>query len=464
MCKHKKFLISFFFFFSLCPSFFSQESEGGQDASRISDSELADDDFDSFFENAEDTDEAIVTEDVQSGTNYDVKIGSLKIPIEVSGQLNTELGVAYLHDDGANDGTFYFDFKNYIHFVTRPDKYLALRGTLKTTMPKDSSDTEKEQSSHLLYIYEMYFDYLAFDRIYITAGKKKSVWGNIRLFSDYYDTTENISNTDNETVSDTTTDNVNDAQYTNILYDSRNYISGIIKVPFGNHTVTALAMYNDETNITSTRTENMSIAGSAEFVFLGTSLNIFGRRFKLKETEETRTDTTQLPIVGMELKRSILNFDVYGQTLIRIQDGWKTWDFFKSGFEDKSAFNRVISTIGMYRLWSDNAPYFGFNAEFQNIYRPEPSGSEHYFVNRFALQVGMAKIGPDKNIKPVFQWNHNITDKSGFIKTGVIFGRVMPHCDWRVGMKYEYGKMTSESSSKYTKLTIGTYLSIDLDY
>ena len=80
----------------------------------------------------------------------------------------------------------------------------------------------------------------------------------------------------------------------------------------------------------------------------------------------------------------------------------------------------------------------------------------------------MAKLGPDKNIKPALQWNHNITDGSGFIKAGVIFGRVMPHCDWRVGMKYEYGKVTIDSSTneshKYSKLTLGTYISIDLDY
>ena len=76
----------------------------------------------------------------------------------------------------------------------------------------------------------------------------------------------------------------------------------------------------------------------------------------------------------------------------------------------------------------------------------------------------MANLGPDKNIKPAIQWNHNITDKTGFFKAGVIFGRVMPHCDWRVGMKYEYGKVTTASSSKYTKLTLGTYISIDLDY
>ena len=454
-------------FFSVLFPVFSQSDNSENTAVLIEVADDSDDDLDDLFSDAEDSEKPVVTEEPNAGTNYNIQLGSLKFPIEVSGQLNTELGGAYIREDGIDDASFLFDFKNYIYFITRPDKYLALRGTLKTSMPKDGSDTEREQNNHLLYIYEFYFDYLAFDKIYITAGKKKSVWGNIRLFSDYYDTSENISNTDSETVSDTNDENVKDAQYTNILYDSREYISGIIKVPFGNHTITALAMYNDETNVSSTKTENMSIAGSAEFIFLNTSLNLFGRRFKLKD-EKPRTDTTQLPIIGLELKRTILNFDVYTQSIIRIQDGRKAFDFLSSGFDDKSAFNRFINTFGTYRLWSEKTPYIGFNFEYQNIYRPYPTDSQHYFVNRFAFQIGMAKLGPDKNIKPAIQWNHNITDSTGFIKAGVIFGRVMPHCDWRVGMKYEYGKVSIDTdtgeSHKFSKLTLGTYISIDLDY
>ncbi|MBB5225247.1 hypothetical protein DYE50_04745 [Treponema ruminis] len=427
------------------------------------------DDVDSLFETSEDSESAIVTSDSADGTNYNIQLGSLEFPIEISGNMNTELGGAFIREDQVNDATFYFDFKNYIYFITRPDKYLTLRGTLKTTMPKDSSDTAQEQSNHLLYIYEMYFDYLVLDHLYITAGKKKSVWGNIRLFSDYYDEKENITTTDNNQTSDVIDNNVYDAQYTNVLYDSREYISGIIKIPFWNHTFTALAMYNDETNVSSTKTENMSLAASLELIFFNTSINFFGRRFKLKETEESRTSsTTQLPIVGMELKRTLFNFDVYGQSIARVQDGTRAKEIFNSNFQDLSTFNRIVSTVGTYRMWTEHMPYFGFNIEFQNIYKPNPSATENYFTNRMALQVGMAKLGPDRNIKPAIQWNHNFTDHSGFIKPGIIFSRVLPHCDWKIGAKYEYGKVSIDPETgeqhKYTKLTAGTYITINLDY
>lgn len=473
MCKANSFFLLALFFAFLSPAF--SQSEAGESVSsdeiaQSSQTESAGsdfDDFDSLFENAEDTDEAVITDEERAGTTYNVQVGAIKFPIEVSGTMNTDLGGAFIYEDGVGDATFYFDFKNYLYFTVRPDTYLALKGVVKTTMPKDSADTESEQNSHLLYLYEMYFDYLLLDRIYITAGKKKSVWGNIRLFSDYYDESENISSTDSDETSDTIDTNVNDAKFTNILYDSREYISGIVKVPFGNHTFTALAMYNDETNVSSTKTERMSLAGSLEFIVFNTSINFMGRRFRLKNTDDN-LNAKQLPIVGMEVKRTILNFDVYGQSLLRIQDGKSMGDIFTSKFDDLSSLNRIVSTVGTYRLWSENAPYVGFNFEFQNIYRPEPSASETFSTNRFAFEFGMAKLGPDRNIKPAIQWNHNITDKSGFFKAGIVFSRVLPHCDWRFGAKYEYGKVSKDETTgethTFSKLTVGTYIRINLDY
>ena len=73
----------------------------------------------------------------------------------------------------------------------------------------------------------------------------------------------------------------------------------------------------------------------------------------------------------------------------------------------------------------------------------------------------MSKLGPNRDIKLGFQWNHDITNRIGFVQSGIIFSRIMPHCDWRNGVKYEYGDTTS--FNKY-KLTLGSYISITLDY
>ena len=454
--------LAFFSLFCLFPTFTEEMEQAEETDEILSDSddsvkksleEYNFDDVDSLFTDAEDLEEAVQKEEVKAGTDYDLQLGSIKFPIEVSGKLNTEFGTAFVRQSMLNDATVYFDFKNYIYFATRPDKYLALKGVLKTSMPKDSDDTE---SNHLLYLYEMYFDYLMLNRIYITAGKKKSVWGNIRLFSDYYD---DESSSDDNTGNDTS-ENVSDAQYTNILYDSRDYISGIIKIPFFNHTFTALAMYNEESSKSSPGTKDMSLAASMEFIIFNTSINFFGRRFPL--TYGSDSENYQLPIVGVEIKRTLFGFDFYGQSMGRVLDSSKAGDIFSSKFSDLTTFKRIISTAGTYKLWSNSSPYVGFNFEFQNIYRPEPTSGEKFFTNRFAFEFGMAKLGPSKNMKAAVQWNHNITEKTGFVKTGFILSRVMPHCDWRNGLKYEYGDEAT-SFNKY-RLTAGTYFTINLDY
>ncbi len=402
--------------------------------------EALEDDIDSLFNDAEDVEEAVVTQEEKAGTDYNIQLGTIKLPIEVSGFLNTEMGAAYTREQSENDATFYFDFKNYIYFTTRPDKYIALKGVLKTSMPKDDADVE---SNNLLYLYEMYFDYLFLNRIYFTGGKKQSVWGNIRLFS----------NSDDY-------ENDRDALYTNILYDSRDYISGIIKIPFKNNTFTALGMYNEQVSSNSPGTKDMSLAASLEFILFNTSFNIFARRFPLNYGADS--ENAQNPIAGLELKGSLFGFDVYDQCMTRIADGNRIKDIFTSKFSDKTSLDEVINTCGIYRLWDNFKPYIGFNFEYQNIYRPAPKSSETYFTNRFAFEYGMAKLGKYKNLKLAFQWNHNLTDKSGMVKSGVIFSRILAHCDWRNGIKYEYDKK-SKAFNQY-KLTIGSYVTINLAY
>ena len=397
-------------------------------------------DLDSMFEDSEDLEEAVITEDNSAGTSYDVQLGSIKFPIEFSGHLGTEFGGAVVRKDHDTDGTFYFDLKNYLYFTTRPDKYIALKGVLKSSLPNDSTDKENYQ---LLYLYELYFDYLMFNRIYITAGKKGTAWGNTRLFSNSDDYSGDT-----------------DALYTNILYDSRNYISGIMRVPFWNNQITGVIMYNDSSSGTSPTTKDMSFAGSIDFVILSTSINIFGRRFPKKDGNDS--ENHQSPILGMEMKRTILGFDVYGQSMARLENYRKLKELISSKLEDKSSISKIISTAGIYRFWSDSTPNFGFNFEFQNIYRPNPDDGVEKFTNRFAFDFGMSKLGPNRDIRIGCQWCHDITAGNGFIKTGFSIAHILPHCDWRTGIEYDYGELNT-SFEKY-KLTIGTYFTITLDY
>lgn len=398
-------------------------------------------DFDSLFDEAEDSEEAVITKEEKAGTDYALQFGSLKLPFEFSGKMNAEVGGAYIREKDKNDASVYFDFKNYIYFTMHPDKYLALKAVLKTSLPDDSNDFEGQQ---YLYVYEIYFEYLMFGRVYFTAGKKSSVWGNVRLFSNGDDYSDE------------------EALCTNLLYDSRRQLSGIIKVPFWNHTFTAVAMYNGTSSSGNTvGSKDMSFAASLELVFFNTFFNIFGRRYPMSYGE--KSEQHKPTIGGIEIKRTLFGVDVYGQMLGRVISGWSALEnIFSSDFTDLSYFEKIIMTGGLYRVWTDNAPHVGFNFEYQTIYHPNAEEDERDFTNRFAFYFGMSKLGPGKNIKFGVHWNHNISEKSGVVEPGLVFSRVMPHCDWKYGVKYEYDS-NSTSFDTY-KLTVGTYLNISLDY
>lgn len=419
------------------------------------------DDFDDLFSDAEDVGEAVVSDDVDSPTS----LSFLTIPLKMSGYLDTEVGAAAINSETDNNSfSVYFDLVNYLYFTTRPDKYMAIKGSLKTTMP-DSSEAAAEGQNHYFYLYELYFDYILLDRVYITAGKKATTWGNTRLFSDADDY-----------------DGDEDATYTNALYDSRSNISGIIRIPFGFSTFTALAMYRG--GATSPTHRDMSFAASAEFVFLATSLNLFARVFPASTSEEMSAYYKD-PIVGAEVKRTVFGFDVYAQEIARVVSNKRFRRFWDSDLYKRESFTKFVSTAGFYRLWDSFMPYFGVNVEFQNVYYPNDlyyttddqstedvdettlvSHGRGNCTNKIAFDFGMSKLGPERNIKVGVQWNHNITEKKGVLKPGIVFSRVFPHCDWRTGFewKYNFGDEKADLYDTYGKITLGTYLKITLDY
>lgn len=447
-----------------CAPLFSQElQEEGENTSSFSDFPA---DFDDLFSGAEDTDETVVKETKSSGTDTTFNIASLSIPLKMSGDLEAELGAAYINDDGSTSGTAYFDLVNYLYFTTRPDKYMAVKGSLKTSLI-DSDEADADGQNKYFYLYELYFDYLMADKVYLTAGKKKTVWGNIRLFSDDDDFEDD-----------------DDALYTNALYDSRYNISGIIRIPFGVSTLTLLTMYrggNDEPSHT-----DLSYAGSLELVLFGTSFNFFARTFPSRYGN--LSEYYQRPIIGAEVKRTVFGIDFYAQSLARVSSNKTLREFWKRDLYKKEAFEKLIFTYGAYKLFTDHFPYFGINAEFQSLCYPndvikytDTSGTVYEyeddyegtdpltaetvqnggsFVNRFIVDAGLMKLGKERNVKIGVQWYHNITNKAGYVKPAVVASRIVPHCDWQTGLKWEY----SEELKYFGKITFGTYLKFSLDY
>lgn len=455
----------------------SVNTENSSDSLSGSDSENSGSDLfgdiGDLFDNASDSDETVVTDKQESGSDTTFSLASLSIPLKMSGDISAELGVAAINSDGETSGSAYFDLVNYLYFTTRPDKYMAVKGSLKTSLI-DSSEADVENQNQYFYLYELYFDYIMADKVYITAGKKKTVWGNIRLFSNDDDFEDD-----------------EDALYTNALYDSRYNISGIIRIPFGLSTLTILTMYRGGSDEPSHR--ELSYAGNAEAIVFGTSLNFFARVFPSRYGELSKY--YNLPIVGAEAKRTVFGTDLYAQLIGRVNSNSTLREFWKSDLYKKSAFERFVFTGGFYKLFTDFFPYFGINAEYQAVYYPNDvvhyeyngtsykylddledagfsGGSEDLekitvtdkesgdFEQRLIVDVGLAKLGKERNLKVGVQWYHNITEKSGYIKPAFIASRIVPHCDWRIGLKWEYWK----DQEYFGKFTLGSYLKFSLGY
>lgn len=387
----------------------------------------ADGDLDALFEGAGDVDGPVAgggEEDAGGGASDP----PFFLPLRFSGSLAAEAGAAFVRDGDGNDFTGYLDFVNYLNMDARADGTLAVHGSLKTEMPSGS----------LLELYELYATYLLLDRVYVTVGKKATSWGNVRLFSDAARESE---------------DKDADAHYTNVLYDSREGISGVVTVPVWTGALTGFALYKG--NGDSPSSSDLSVAASAEAVVARTSICVFARKFP---SEGSSAGGHQSPIVGAEAKRTVLGFDVYAQELVRIRDRRALGAAFSSRGEDLSAFGKFVTTAGICRWWDGGAPTFGFNVEAQDVWSPNAEDGEAGRKDRMELTLGVGRLGPSRNVKVAATWRHDFRDLSGLLKAGASVSGIIPHADLRAGAKWEYG------GSAGSRLTLGAYLKLTLGY
>ena len=403
------------------------------EADEISDS----DDLDSLFGDAEDT-EAIITEDTDSKT-VTVKVGDISVPLSWSGYLESSLGAGDIHEDGEDEYSGYFTFLNYLYLNARPDKTLSIHASLLTTLPSSSS---------YLSVYELYFTYLMFDRVFISAGRKSTSWGYVRL----------IGTVDDD---DDANDVVAGTGYkyggvsTNILSDSRSGTSGLIRIPFWTGTISGWAFYADGYGSASNMdTDKMSFAISVEGTIWKTSINLFARKYPNVDTSgNAYTESNRiLPVVGAEIKRTIFDADVYAQGIGQVKSAG---DIVKR--HNIEGFYELVFTAGLYKWWDKHDPNVGFNVEYQDIYFP--STANH---NRcIAYDAGIKRLGPKHNIKIGVSGYHSITNENGYVKPGVILSGIFPHADWENGVRIDYGESSSYVSPK---LTFGSYIKITLNY
>lgn len=248
------------------------------------------------------------------------------------------------------------------------------------------------------------------------------------------------------------------AENTNILYDSGSGTTMMFRIPVWTGTITGLAIYTGGSN--SPSFDDMKFAGSIEFVFGKTSVNLFGR----KETKEDGKEKG--PLIGLEEKRTILGADLYTQELARFDTDSKFKQMFE-GHLNKTTLQQLVFTGGLYKWWDAKDPAVGFNIEYQGTCSISSEGETYKgnsIVHRVSFDGGVKRLGPNHNIKVGLELNHNFTDKSGYLKPGVIVSGALPNCDWKTGVKWYYGKLGDVELPKSGKWELGTYLSLALNY
>lgn len=430
---------------------FSQEIEDSVSAAEESadtnnaSEEIADDDLLDLFDSAEDTD-AVITDSKNSG-EVTINAGGFSIPLTFSGYLESSVGAGDIWEDGKHKPSGYFTFLNYLYLNARPDKTLSIHGSLRTVLPSGST-TSNSSTDSILSVYELYFTYLLFDSVFITAGKKATSWGYVRLIG----TSDDDSNAE---------DTASGSAYkyggisTNIISDSRNGTSGLIRIPFWTGTISAIALYNESYGAASNMSAGkMSFALSVEQTFFKTSLNLFARKYpSLDKNDVELSESAKIrPVAGAEIKRTIFDADVYAQSIAQLYDR-------KTLVDERSVkgLGSIVNTVGLYKWWNKHDPNFGFNVEYQDVYFPITETHSRCM----AYDVGLAHLGKKKNIKLGASGYHSFTKKNGYVKPGIIFSGLIPHATWENGVRVDYGESDSFVSPK---ITFGSYIKITLNY
>ena len=427
------------FSFSLMAQELESDSENFEESDKIAENdEFTDfDDFDSIFDDAEDIEEAVVEEKTSASNTQTVVSSAFSSMVHFSGTFTGDVGLAYVKNDADNVNdekdkpSGYFTLKNSLNMLVKPSNIFVIHGTLDTGIDYGFN----------LSLSSLYFDYILFDHLYITAGKKSISWGNLRLFnnSTYYGCGVHSGGLYST-----------GPRYVDIFAEDGAQLSLELRYPWTFGTITFATTTNQTSSL---EIDTMNYYGSIEVSVFNTNINLFAKRpekasSKDPETKEVDPEKRKMNLVGLELKRTIFGFDTYMQTIARIK-----------GFNNLTSsegYQYIIATAGLYRLWDAFDPNVGFNIEYQHEFNTT-TPEEHY--DRLAFEGGIKRLGKKKNIKFGVMSHYNITEKYGFSGLTFIISGICPYADWSNKFAVGYG-------DKYENpvFMLSSAISLSLDY
>ena len=394
------------------------------------------DDFDSIFEDAQDFEEPVVEEKPAAAPAQQIFTSAFSSMVHFSGKFTGDVGLAYIKNDADNKNdekdkpSGYFTLKNTLNMLVKPSNIFVIHGSVDTGIDYGFNFS----------ISSLYFDYILFDHLYITAGKKSISWGNLRLFNDstYYGVEKHSGGLYST-----------GPRYVDIFAEDGAQLSLELRYPWSFGTIT-FATTTNQTN--SLEIDNMNYYGSIEVSLFNTNINLFAKRpekaSSKKENGEIDPEKRKMNLVGLELKRTIFGFDTYMQTIARIK-GF-------NNLTNSEGYQYIIATAGLYRLWDAFDPNIGFNIEYQHEFNTK-TPERHY--DRLAFEGGVKRLGKKKNIKFGVMSHYNITEKHGYSGLNFIISGICPYADWTNKFALGYG-------DKYENpvFILSSAISLSLDY
>ena len=385
MHKIKKLtLFSLFLFVSAYSFIWADDSDIQEDSDSLYEEDDSMMDFDSLFDDAQDTE---VEEEAEAPTikSSSSSGGGWNLPINFYGSFSAEVAYSEAINHRSGDvripgayaiGTF--------GIVFTPSSSLRIYSSVAATLPYSS-----------FYLNTFYIDYNVFDKVFLTIGKITHSWGN----SSIYDT-----------------DILDD-----VTGDPPIMAKALIPLPKG----ASIEAFVSMASMTVAKT-SLQYAFSYEVPLWGFAFKPFARTWAQSYGTTLNDVRAGNGAIGIYITGDIgdNHLTFYGDA--------------HSIYGDYCTYNYSRFVAGYSRYW-EIPQKIGFLVEYQGEYYP--NSSTHY-KQHIGLEAAWNHVGGSR-FTPAFTGDYDITNNAGVFSPGLSISDVLPHASIKIALPMIYGNTTA---------------------